>query len=98
LAYNTLSYKQYLAKTGMKVNSRVNLVQTFSGTKWGSGTHLLRTALVYSVAEYCAPIWLNGVHVNKVDFQLNNAMRFITGTIKSTPPTMAASAEQHRAA
>jgi hypothetical protein len=44
----TLSYKPYLEKAGMKVNS-----QKLSGTKWGSGTHTLRTAcraLVYSDA------------------------------------------------
>jgi hypothetical protein len=63
--------------------------------------HTLRTAciaLVYSAAEYCAPVWLNSLHVDKLDVQLNNAMRLITGTVKSTPTSMAASAQQHRAA
>jgi hypothetical protein len=36
-------------------------------------------------AEFCAPLWLNSVHVNKVDVQLNNAMRLTTDTVKSTP-------------
>jgi hypothetical protein len=47
----------------------------------------LRTAslaLVYSSAEYCAPVWLNSAHVHKLDVQLNNVMRLITGTVKST--------------
>jgi hypothetical protein len=85
----TLSYKPHLEKkTGMMVNSRVNLDRKLSGTKWGSGAHTLLTAciaLVYSAAEYCASVWLNTVHVDKVDFQLNNALRLITGTVKSTP-------------
>jgi hypothetical protein len=41
-------------------------------------------ALVYSIAEYCASVWLITVHVSKVDVQLNNTMRLISGTIKST--------------
>jgi hypothetical protein len=60
----------------MKVTSLVNLVRKLSGTKWGSGAHTLQTAciaLIYSATEYCAPVWL-----------LNNAMRLITGTVKST--------------
>jgi hypothetical protein len=47
----------------------------------------LRTAslaLVYSSAQYCAPIWLNSAHVHKLDVQLNNVMRLITGTVKLT--------------
>jgi hypothetical protein len=82
----TLSYKPHLEKSGMKVNSCVNLVRKLSGTKWGSGAHTLRTTcieLVYLAVEYCAPVWLNSVHVNKVDVQLNNAMRLITGTVSA---------------
>jgi hypothetical protein len=40
----TLSYKPHLEKTGIKVNSRVNLVRKLSGTKWGAEAHTLRTA------------------------------------------------------
>ncbi len=42
-------------------------------------------ALVYSSAEYCCPVWSHSVNVNKVDVALNNYLRLITGTIKSTP-------------
>ena len=50
--------------------------------------NVLRTAalsLVYSTAEYCAPIWMNSVHSKKVDIELNKTMRIISGTVKSTP-------------
>jgi hypothetical protein len=60
----------------------------FFRCKWGSGADTLQTAciaLVYSVAEYCTPVWLNSVHVNKVHMLSNNAMRLITGMVKSTP-------------
>jgi hypothetical protein len=34
---------------------------------------------------YMAPNWLNSVHVNKVDVQLNNAERLITRTRSNLP-------------
>jgi hypothetical protein len=65
-------------------------VRQLTGTNWGASAETLRTAsltLDYSTAEYCAPVWLNGlnsVHTNKIDIQLNNTMRLISGTVKST--------------
>jgi hypothetical protein len=58
---NAFLYKPHLEKTGMKVNSRVNLLLV------RKSEHTLQTAciaLIYSAAEYCAPVWLNSVHVN----------------------------------
>jgi hypothetical protein len=82
LTFNTL-----LEKAAKKVSSRVNLVRKLAGTKWRSNAQTLRTeslALVCSSAEYCAPVWLNSAHVHKLDVQLNNVMRLINGTVKST--------------
>jgi hypothetical protein len=60
---------------------------TKTTTSWGAGTEKLRTAalaIVYSTAEYCAPVWLNSVHISKIDVQLNNAMMgIISGCVKS---------------
>jgi hypothetical protein len=82
----TLTFKSHLENAAKKVNSRVNLVRKLAGAKWGSNAQTLRTPLVYSSAEYeyCAPVWLNSAHVHKLDVQLNNVMRLITGTGKST--------------
>jgi hypothetical protein len=83
----TLTFKPHLEKAAKKVSSRVNLVRKLAGTKWGSTAQTLRTAflaLVYSSAEYCAPVWLNCAHVHKLYVQLNNVMCFFTGTVKST--------------
>ena len=58
-----------------------------AGTTWGAGAKTLRTsalALCYSVAEYCAPVWMNSAHTNLVDVQLNNTMRTITGAVRCT--------------
>jgi hypothetical protein len=48
------------------------------------GLYFRPTKTVYSTAEYCAPVWLNSVHVSKIDVQLNNTIRLISGTIKLT--------------
>jgi hypothetical protein len=83
----TLTFKSHLEKSAEKVSSWVNLVRKLAGTKWWSNAQTLRTAslaLVYSLAEYWAPVWLNSAHVHKLDVQLNNVMRLITGTVKST--------------
>jgi hypothetical protein len=58
-----------------------------TGTNWRASAETLRTVslvIVYSTAEYCAPMWLNNVHFSKIYVQLNNTMRQISGTTKST--------------
>ena len=84
----TLSFKQHLTKTASKLKTRNNIIQKLCGTSWGSSATTLRCSalgLVYSTAEYCAPVWLNSPHANMVDVQLNHTMRLISGTIRSTP-------------
>jgi hypothetical protein len=82
----TLTYNAHLTKTSKKVSARFNIVRKLAGTGWGAGAETLRTAalaIVYSTVEYCAPVWLNSVHISKIDVQLNNAMRIISGCVKS---------------
>jgi len=84
----TLTYKEHLTKTAAKIKTRNNLIQKLANSSWGADAHTLRIstlALTYSVAEYCAPVWANSAHVNKIDVQLNSAMRTILGAVKSTP-------------
>ncbi|KAI5726259.1 hypothetical protein M8J77_025912 [Diaphorina citri] len=84
----TLSYKIHLKNTAAKLKTRNNIIHKLCGSTWGSSPHVLRSSalgLVYSVAEYCSPVWLYSKHTNLVDVQLNNSMRMITGSIKSTP-------------
>jgi len=84
----TLTFRDHLTNIGAKIRTRNNIITKLVGTLWDSATTTLRSsalALVYSTAEYCAPVWLNSAHTNKVDVQLNQTMRIITGSIKSTP-------------
>lgn len=84
----SLTYKQHLTKMASKLKTRNNVLHKLSGTSWGANAPVLKTtalSLVYSVAEYCCPVWANSAHTNIIDTQLNEAMRTISGTVKSTP-------------
>ena len=67
--------------------SRCNIIIKLAGTDWGAPAPVLRTsanALVYSVADYCVPVWGRCAHVQHVDTQLNIAMRAVSGTLRPT--------------
>ena len=47
-------------------------------------------SLVYSTAEYCAPVWCRSVavlwsHTHLIDSVLNDALRIVTGCLRPTP-------------
>ena len=69
----TLSYKQHIHNTKMKVGTRKNLLTKLTSSKWGTNASTIRTTaltLSYSVAEYAARdqhmpthwIWSSIVH------------------------------------
>ena len=83
----SLTYREHLTGLSKKIATRVNIIQKLAGSVWGASANTLRTAtlaLVFSPAEYVAPAWRNSAHTHKVDVQLNNAMRTITGCVKPT--------------
>ena len=54
----------------------------------GAGAKTLRIAtlsLVYSTAEYCAPVWCRSAHTRLIDNVLNDALRIVTGCLLPTP-------------
>ena len=84
----TLSFKNHINKLKQKVSTRNNLLSKLTNTSWGADPGTLRqtaTALCYSTAEYCAPVWARSCHAHKVDPELNRSCRIITGTLKPTP-------------
>ena len=83
----TLSNKQHIHNTKMKVATRNNLLRKLSSSKRGTNASTLRTtslALSYSVAEYAVPVWARSPHAYKLDSELNSACRAITGCLKPT--------------
>ena len=83
----TLSYKEHMHNTKMKVATRNNLLRKLSNSKWGANASTIRTtalALCYSVAEYAAPVWARSSHAQKLNPELNSACRAVTGCLKPT--------------
>ena len=46
---------------------------------------IVTLSLVYSAAEYCAPVWCRSAHTRLIDSVLNEALRMATGCLRPTP-------------
>ena len=58
------------------------------GSGWDAGSKTLRIAtlsLVYSAAEYCAPVWCRSAHTRLIDSVFNDALCIVTGCLRPTP-------------
>ena len=83
----TLSYKQHMPNTKMKVVTRNNLLRKLANSKWGTSAGIIRTtaiAVCYSIAEYAAPVWAISHHAHVLDSELNTACREMTSCLKPT--------------
>ena len=84
----TLSFRVHVRNLKEKLSSRNNLISKLANSSWGADPKTIKTsvlALCYSTAEYCAPAWTRSCHAAKVDVELNQACRNITGNLKPTP-------------
>ena len=84
----SLTFRHHLVALRKKLSSRVTLLRRLVGLGWGAGAKTLRIttlSLVYSTAEYCAPVWFRSAHTRLIDYVLNNALRIITGCLRPTP-------------
>ena len=64
------------------------LLRRLVGSGRGAGAKALRIAtlsLVYSRAEYDAPVWCRSAHTRLIDSVLNDALRIVTGCLRPTP-------------
>ena len=80
----TLSFRQHLETAKAKTASQAALIRRLAGTTWGASTQTLRIsteALVFSSAEYCAPVWCRSPHVHRLD----TALRTVSGCLRATP-------------
>ena len=83
----SLTFRHHLVAWRKKLSSRVTLLRRLVGSGWGAGAEALRIttlSLVYSTAEYCAPVWCRSAHT-RLDSVLNDAMRIVTGCLHPTP-------------
>ena len=84
----SLTFRHHLVAFCKKLSSRVTLLRRLVGSGWGAGAKTLRIAtlsLVYSTAEYCAPVWCRSAHICLIDSVLNDALRIVTGCLCPTP-------------
>ena len=83
----TLIHKQHIYNTKMKMATRNNLLKKVSNSKWGCNASTIRTTaltLSNSVAENAYPVWARSPHASKLDPELNDACRSITGCLRPT--------------
>ena len=84
----SLTYRPHLEALRKKLCARVSLLRRLAGVGWGASAKTLRTAalsLVYSTAEYCAPVWGRSTHTHLIDSVLNDALRIVTRCLRPTP-------------
>ena len=84
----SLTFRHNLVALRKKLSSRITLLRRLVGSGWGAGAKTLRIAtlsLVYSTAEYCAPVWCRSAHTRLIDNVLNDALRIVTGCLRPTP-------------
>ena len=68
-----------------KLFSCITLLRQLVGSGWGAGAKTLHIAtlyLVYSTAEYCAPVWCRSAHTRLIDSILNDAFHIVTGCLR----------------
>ena len=83
-----LTFRHHLVALCKKLSSCITLLRRLVGSGWGAGAKTLRIAtlsLVYSTAEYCAPVWCCSAHTHLIDSVLNDALRIVTGCLCPTP-------------
>ena len=84
----SLTFRHHLVALRKKLSSRVTLLRRLVDSGWGAGAKTLRIttlSLVYSTAEYCAPVWCRSAHTRLIDSVLNDALRIVTGCLRPTP-------------
>jgi len=84
----SLTFKDHILKLKNKVSSQVYLIKCLAGLTWGCSFNVFRTSasvLVYAPAEYCSQAWRQSAHTRKLDTQLKEAMRTVSGCVRSTP-------------
>ena len=84
----SLTFRHHLVTLRKKLSSWITQLKRLVGSGWGADAKTLRIAtlsLVYSTAEYCAPVWCRSAHTCLIDNVLNDALRMVTGCLRPTP-------------
>ena len=84
----SLTFRHQLEALRKKLFTQVALLRRLAGSGWGAGAKTLRISalsLVYSAAEYCAPVWGRSTHTRLINSIHNDALRIATECLRPTP-------------
>ena len=84
----SVTFRHHLVAMRKTLFLRVTLLRRLVGSGWGASAKTLRIAtlsLVYSSAEYCAPVWCRSANTRLINSVLNDALCIVTGCLRSTP-------------
>ena len=84
----SLTFRHHLVALRKKTIFAHHTVEAIHGLRWGAGAktlHIATLSLVYSAAEYCAPVWCRSAHTCLIDSVLNDALHMFTGCLRPTP-------------
>ena len=66
----------------MEVATRNNMMKKSSNSKWGCNASTIGTTAL--ALSYACPVWARSSHASKLDPELNDACRSITGCLRPT--------------
>ena len=83
-----LTYRHHLEALHKQLSKRVLLLRRLAGSGWGADAKTLCTAalsLIYSTAEYCAPVCCRGARTRLIDSVIDDALCIVTECLRPTP-------------
>ena len=85
-----LTWNHHITQAEMKARRKLNIMRKLAGTEWGSNEQVLKSVYQGAVRphlEYGSNSWMTAAktHLETLDKVQNNALRIITGGMKSTP-------------
>lgn len=85
-----MTWKHHISQAESKARRKLNIMRKLAGTQWGANETILKSVYQGTVRphlEYGSSSWMTAAktHHNSLDKVQNQALRIITGSMKSTP-------------
>ena len=83
----SLTFRHHLQALHKRFCTRVALLRRHVESGWSAGAKTLlisALSLVYSTAEYCAPVWCHNTLTRLIDSIFNDALRIVKGCLRPT--------------
>ena len=87
-----MTWKQHITSAEAKARRKMNIMRKFAGTKWGANEKIFKSVYQGNVRPHLeygstCSLWMTAAktHNQTLDKVQNQALRIITGAMKSTP-------------